>query len=29
MVVSEGPYGAFTRQAFLGETPDADNISAD
>ena len=29
MLVSERPYGTFTRQVFLGETLDADNISAD
>jgi HSP20 family protein len=29
MLVSERPSGTFTRQVFLGETLDADNISAD
>ena len=29
MIVSERPYGTFTRQVFLGETLDADNIAAD
>jgi HSP20 family protein len=29
LIVSERPYGAFTRQVFLGETLDAENISAD
>ena len=29
MIVSERPYGTFTRQVFLGETLDADKISAD
>src|SRR6201995_4103558 len=29
MIVAERPYGAFTRQVFLGETLDADNIAAD
>jgi HSP20 family protein len=28
-IVSERPYGIFTRQVFLGETLDADNIAAD
>ena len=29
MLVSERPYGTFTRQVFLGETLDADNVTAD
>jgi HSP20 family protein len=29
MIVSERPYGVFTRQVFLGETLDADKIAAD
>ena len=29
MIVSERPSGTFTRQVFLGETLDADNIAAD
>jgi HSP20 family protein len=29
MIVSERPYGTFTRQVFLGETLDADKIAAD
>jgi HSP20 family protein len=29
MIVAERPSGTFTRQLFLGETLDADNISAD
>jgi HSP20 family protein len=29
MIVSERPYGTFTRQVFLGETLDAENIAAD
>jgi len=29
MIVAERPYGTFTRQVFLGETLDADSISAD
>jgi HSP20 family protein len=29
MIVAERPYGTFTRQVFLGETLDADRISAD
>ena len=29
MIVAERPSGAFTRQVFLGETLDADHISAD
>jgi HSP20 family protein len=29
LVVSERPYGTFTRQVFLGETLDAEKISAD
>lgn len=29
MIVSERPTGSFSRQLFLGETLDADNISAD
>jgi HSP20 family protein len=29
MIVSERPYGTFTRQVFLGETLDADHIGAD
>src|ERR1700761_3622428 len=29
MIVADRPYGAFTRQVFLGETLDADNIAAD
>jgi HSP20 family protein len=29
MLVSERPYGTFTRQVFLGETLDAGNIRAD
>ena len=29
MIVAERPYGTFTRQVFLGETLDADNIAAD
>jgi HSP20 family protein len=29
LIVSERPYGTFTRQVFLGETLDAENISAD
>ena len=29
MIVSERPYGTFTRQVFLGETLDADQINAD
>jgi hypothetical protein len=29
MIVSERPYGAFTRQVFLGATLDAENIAAD
>jgi HSP20 family protein len=29
MIVSERPYGTFTRQVFLGETLDAENIGAD
>jgi HSP20 family protein len=29
MIVAERPSGTFTRQVFLGETLDADNISAD
>jgi hypothetical protein len=28
MIVSERPYGTFTRQVFLGETLDAENIAA-
>ena len=28
MIVAERPYGTFTRQVFLGETLDADNIAA-
>src|SRR5246127_4278005 len=29
MIVAERPYGPFTRQVFLGETLDAENIAAD
>jgi HSP20 family protein len=29
MIVAERPSGTFTRQVFLGETLDADNITAD
>jgi HSP20 family protein len=29
MIVAERPYGTFSRQVFLGETLDAENISAD
>ena len=29
LIVSERPYGTFTRQVFLGETLDADHIAAD
>ena len=29
MIVAERPYGTFTRQVFLGETLDAENIGAD
>ncbi len=29
MLVSERPYGTFTRQVFLGDTLDAENIGAD
>ncbi len=29
MIVSERPYGIFTRQVFLGETLDTDKIAAD
>ena len=29
MIVAERPYGTFTRQVFLGETLDADHITAD
>ncbi len=29
MVVSERPYGTFTRQVFLGDTLDSENIRAD
>jgi HSP20 family protein len=29
MIVAERPFGTFTRQVFLGETLDADKISAD
>jgi HSP20 family protein len=29
MIVSERPYGTFTRQVFLGETLDADSVTAD
>jgi len=29
MIVSERPYGTFTRQVFLGETLDAEKIAAD
>ena len=29
MIVSERPYGTFTRQIFLGETLDAEKIAAD
>ena len=29
MIVAERPFGTFTRQVFLGETLDADNIAAD
>jgi HSP20 family protein len=29
MLVAERPSGAFTRQVFLGDTLDADNVSAD
>ena len=29
MIVSERPYGTFTRQVFLGETLDAEHIGAD
>lgn len=29
MIVAERPAGAFTRQVFLGETLDADNVTAD
>jgi HSP20 family protein len=29
MIVSERPVGTFSRQLFLGETLDADNIAAD
>jgi HSP20 family protein len=29
MIVSERPYGTFTRQVFLGETLDTDQIAAD
>ena len=29
LIVAERPYGTFTRQVFLGETLDADNITAD
>jgi len=29
MIVAERPYGTFTRQVFLGETLDADKITAD
>jgi HSP20 family protein len=29
MIVSERPYGTFSRQVFLGETLDADHVGAD
>ncbi len=29
MIVAERPYGSFTRQVFLGETLDTENIAAD
>jgi HSP20 family protein len=29
MIVAERPYGTFTRQVFLGETLDADHVTAD
>ena len=29
MIVAERPYGTFTRQVFLGETLDTENIAAD
>ena len=29
MIVAERPYGTFTRQVFLGETLDSENITAD
>ena len=29
LIVAERPYGTFTRQVFLGETLDAENITAD
>jgi HSP20 family protein len=29
LIVAERPYGVYTRQVFLGETLDADNIGAD
>jgi len=29
MIIAERPHGTFTRQAFLGQTLDADHISAD
>ncbi|MBV9381574.1 MAG: Hsp20/alpha crystallin family protein [Streptosporangiaceae bacterium] len=29
LIVAERPYGTFTRQVFLGETLDADNVTAD
>ncbi len=29
MIVSERPYGVFTRQVFLGESLDADKVAAD
>jgi HSP20 family protein len=29
LIVAERPYGTFTRQVFLGETLDAENIAAD
>jgi HSP20 family protein len=29
MIVSERPYGTFTRQVFLGESLDADKVAAD
>jgi HSP20 family protein len=29
LIVAERPYGTFTRQVFLGETLDTDNITAD
>src|SRR6201988_1720957 len=28
LLIAEQPYGTYTRQVFLGEAPDADNIAA-